>query len=77
MKRTDVIVDYLGTRYIIELEIRRGNEYNQRGEQQLAGYLDYYMQDKGWLLSFNFNRNKIVGVRTIECCGKTIVEAVV
>ena len=77
MQRTDVIVDYLGTQYIIELKIWRGNEYNQRGEQQLAGYLDYYKQDKGWLLSFNFNRNKIVGVRTIECCGKTIVEAVV
>ena len=47
MQRTDVIVDFLGTRYIIELKIWRGNEYNQRGEQQLAGYLDYYMQDKG------------------------------
>ena len=77
MQRTDVIVDYLGTQYIIELKIWRGDEYNKRGQQQLAGYLDYYKQDKGWLLSFNFNKNKSIGVKTIECCGKTIVEAVV
>ena len=44
MQRTDVIVDYLGTQYIIELKIWRVDEYNQRREQQLAGYLDYYKQ---------------------------------
>lgn len=59
------------------VKIWHGDEYNRRGEEQLAGYLDYYKQDKGWLLSFNFNKNKNVGVKTIDCCGKTIVEAVV
>ncbi len=77
MRRTDIIVDYKCKRYIIELKIWHGDEYNRRGEEQLAGYLDYYKQDKGWLLSFNFNKNKTVGVKTIDCCGKTIVEAVV
>ena len=38
--RTDVIVDYLGKQYVIELKIWRGNEYNKRGEKQLAEYLD-------------------------------------
>ena len=33
--RTDVIVDYLGKLYVIELKIWRGNEYNKRGEKQL------------------------------------------
>ena len=32
--RTDVIVDYLGKQYVIELKIWRGNEYNKRGEKQ-------------------------------------------
>ena len=41
-KRTDVIVDYLGKQYIVELKIWRGEEYNTEGEKQIAEYLDYY-----------------------------------
>lgn len=76
-RRTDVIVDYLGQQFIIELKIWRGNEYKERGEQQLADYLDYYHQDKGYMLSFNFNKKKEIGVKEIKIKGKTIVEAVV
>jgi hypothetical protein len=77
MKRTDVIVDYLGKQYIIELKIWHGDEYNTRGENQLAEYLDYYHINKGYLLSFNFNKNKESAMHTIELDGRTIVEAVV
>jgi hypothetical protein len=77
MKRTDVIVDYLGKQYIIELKIWHGDEYNTRGENQLAEYLDYYHIEKGYLLSFNFNKNKESGMHTIELDGRIIVEAVV
>ena len=76
-RRTDVIVDYLGKQYIIELKIWHGDEYNTQGEKQLSEYLDYYHIDKGYLLSFNFNKNKQSGMRTIELNGRTIVEAVV
>ena len=47
-RRTDIIVDYLGEQFIIELKIWHGNEYNERGERQLADYLDYYYIDKGY-----------------------------
>ena len=40
--RTDIIVDYLGKQYVIELKIWRGDEYNKRGEKQMAEYLKYY-----------------------------------
>lgn len=76
-RRTDVIVDYLGNQYIIELKIWHGDEYNSRGEQQLTDYLDYYHINKGYLLSFNFNKNKQVGLQTIDIGDKTIVEAIV
>ena len=76
-KRTDVIVDYLGKQYIVELKIWRGEEYNTEGEKQIAEYLDYYHLDKGYLLSFNFNKNKRSGMKTIRVNGKTVVEAVV
>ena len=76
-RRTDVVVDYLGEQFIIELKIWRGNEYNERGERQLADYLDYYHKEKGYLLSFNFNQKKEVGVKELKIGNKTIVEAVV
>jgi len=76
-RRTDVIVDYLGKQYIIELKIWHGDEYNTQGEKQLSEYLDYYHIDKGYLLSFNFNKNKRSGMHTIELNGRTIVEGVV
>lgn len=75
--RTDVIVDYLGQQFVVELKIWRGNEYNERGKKQLAEYLDYYHLDKGYLLSFNFNRKKETGVKVIQVDEKVIVEAVV
>lgn len=76
-QRTDIIVDYRGEQFIIELKIWHGNEYNERAEEQLSEYLDYYHKDKGYMLSFNFNRNKEIGVKEIKLRNKTIVEAVV
>lgn len=61
LRRTDVIVDYRGEQYIIEMKIWHGKEYHSRGEEQLAGYLDDYHQKKGYLISFNFNRKKTGG----------------
>lgn len=76
-RRTDVIVDYRGEQIIIELKIWHGSEYNERGEKQLTDYLDYFHKDKGYMLSFNFNKNKKIGVQEIKVGNKTIVEAVV
>lgn len=75
--RTDVIVDYLGKQYIIELKIWRGEEYNRRGIEQLGDYLNAYHQTTGYMLSFNFNKNKEVGIKDIVTRDKVIVEAVV
>lgn len=76
-RRTDVIVDYLGEQFVIELKIWRGNEYNERGEQQLTDYLDYFHLQKGYMLSFNFNKKKEPGLKEIRLGGKTLIEAVV
>jgi hypothetical protein len=53
-----MIIDYLGTQYIIEMKIWRGNVYNERGGQELTEYLDYYHAKKGYMLSFCFNQKK-------------------
>ncbi len=76
-RRTDVIVDYSGEQFIVELKIWHGNEYHERGENQLIEYLDDYHLDTGYLLSFNFNKKKEIGVKELRVRGKRIVEAVV
>lgn len=76
-KRTDIIVDYLGEQYIIELKIWHGEEYNCRGEKQLFQYLDHYNKDKGYLLSFNFIQKKCTGIKEIFLEGKRILEVIV
>lgn len=76
-ERTDVIVDYHGEQFIIEMKIWRGDAYHTRGEQQLADYLEYYHLKKGYMLSFCFNRNKKIGVREITLGDKVLIEAVV
>lgn len=77
LRRTDVIVDYRGEQYVIEMKIWHGEEYNNRGEKQLVQYLDDYHQNKGFLVSFNFNKKKQSGVHEIVVGDKMLIEAVV
>ena len=76
-ERTDMIIDYHGEQYIIEMKIWHGDAYNARGEKQLSDYLDYYGLKKGYMLSFNFNKNKEIGLKDIAIGDKVLVEAVV
>ena len=75
--RTDVIVDYLGQQYIIELKIWRGPRYNAEGEKQICEYLDYFSLTTGYMLSFNFNKNKKTGMNQVYVGDKLLYEVVV
>lgn len=76
--RMDVVVDYLGKQYVIELKIWRGNAYNERGEEQLCRYLEYFNLQQGYLLSFCFNKTKQSDLLPpVELKGRTLIEAVV
>ena len=57
-KRLDVVITYNKNKYIIELKIWRGEEYHEKGLKQLADYLHINNENKGYLLIFNFNKNK-------------------
>ena len=72
--RTDVIVDYLGQQYIIELKIWHGERYHADGEKQISEYLDYWNLDTGYMLSFNFNQKKEQGVKRVQVGGKVLFE---
>lgn len=75
--RTDIIVDYRGRQFIIELKIWHGIQYQYDGKYQLAGYLEQFNQEKGYLLTFNFNKNKKIGITEETISGKRIMEIVV
>ncbi|MCD7820019.1 MAG: AAA-like domain-containing protein [Lachnospiraceae bacterium] len=77
LKRTDVIIDYKGVQEVLEMKIWHGQEYNRRGEQQLLEYMDYYHLQKGYMLSFNFNKKKEIGIRQLQLGERTLIEAVV
>ncbi|MBR1743236.1 MAG: AAA-like domain-containing protein, partial [Lachnospiraceae bacterium] len=76
-KRMDLVIHYLGRRYIIELKIWHGDRYNEKGEEQISGYLDSYGLSTGYMLSFNFNKKKEEGVRRVQIGDKVLFEGTV
>ena len=77
LKRTDMIVQYGSEQFIIEMKIWKGPKYHAEGEKQLAEYLDIYHQNTGYLLTFNFNKHKMRGIKEEVVNGKTLIEATV
>lgn len=57
-RRMDIVITHFDKRYVIEIKIWRGESYHQDGLEQLSDYLDIYSLKKGFLLIFNFNKNK-------------------
>ena len=76
-KRLDVVITYNSNKYIIELKIWHGEKYHERGLKQLSDYLDINGQDKGYLLIFNFNKDKEYKNEVINNDGKEIISVFV
>ncbi len=76
-KRMDVVVHYLGRRYIIEMKIWHGDRYNEKGEKQISEYLDRFGLTVGYMLSFSFNKNKEPGVKEVKVGDKMVYEGIV
>jgi len=75
--RTDVVVDYLGEQFVIELKIWRGQSYNEKGEKQLLEYLDYFHTETGYMVSFCFNKSKVSGINEVKLGNRLLIEGVV
>ena len=76
-KRLDIVITYNTNKYIIELKIWRGEEYHEKGIKQLFDYLNVNGQNKGYLLIFNFNKNKEYKKEEVLIEGKEIFEVFV
>lgn len=57
-RRLDVVIQYNNNKYVIETKIWHGDAAHQKGLKQLKNYLDIEGLNKGYLLIFNFNKNK-------------------
>jgi len=57
-KRMDVVVVYGNRKYVIELKLWRGSQYEQDGFLQLADYLNIQKQHEGYMLTFGFGKEQ-------------------
>ena len=77
-RRMDLIVTYGREEFVVELKIWRGDKYEQKGRDQLSEYLATRGKDEGYLVTFDFSKNKEEKEpEWIECNGKRIFEAVI
>lgn len=59
------------------MKIWRGPKYHQEGIKQLCNYLDIHGLDNGYLLVFNFNKNKEFKENNLSIEDKDIFEVYV
>lgn len=71
-KRLDIVVTYLSNKYVVELKIWRGQEYHKKGLKQLKDYLDIQGLDRGYLVIYNFNKEKEYKEERVDYEGKEI-----
>lgn len=77
-RRMDLVVTYGGEEFIIELKIWRGEKYEEDGKQQLSEYLKIRDLQKGYLVTFDFSKNKqYADPQWVEVNGKQIFEVIV
>lgn len=77
-RRMDLVVNYGREEFIVELKIWRGDKYEQHGRDQLSEYLATRGKDEGYLVTFDFSKDKQdTDPQWIEWNGKRIFEVIV
>lgn len=73
----DVVITYGNAKYIVELKIWNGEAYRMKGIEQLTQYIDEQGVKEGYLLTFNFNKNKKYSADWTYVNNKKIFEVMV
>jgi len=71
-RRMDIVITFNNNRDVLELKRWEGEQYHQKGLQQLSDYLDTYSLTQGYLLIFDFNQNKQYREQDIQFGDKQI-----
>lgn len=76
-RRLDIVIQYNKRKYVIETKIWHGDKAHQKGLKQLESYLDIEGLTKGYLLIFNFNKDKKYTSKNFNIDNKIIFEVTV
>jgi hypothetical protein len=76
-KRMDVVVTAGNEKFIVELKIWNGIKYEDKGLNQIAEYLEIQGLDTGYMIVFNFNRNKEYKTEWLQLGNKKVFEVIV
>ena len=77
-RRMDLVVNYGKEEFVVELKIWRGGKYEERGRDQLAGYLATRGLTEGYLVTFDFSKKREKAEpHWIENMGKRIFEVTI
>lgn len=77
-RRMDLVVTYDRQEFIVELKIWRGDKYEEKGRDQLSAYLATRGINEGYLVTFDFSKDKQdTEPQWIEWNGKRIFEVVI
>lgn len=71
-KRLDIVLTFFQYQYILELKIWKGKKLHEKGLLQLHDYLEAKDENKGYLLIFDFRKNKPNKSSTFKVKGKRI-----
>ena len=77
-RRMDLVVTYERQEFIIELKIWHGDKYEEHGRDQLSSYLATRGMEEGYLVTFDFSRDRqSAEPQWIEWNGKRIFEVII
>jgi len=79
LRRMDIVVDFGHDQFIIELKLWKGEEAEQKSYTQLLGYMENKKAEAGYLLTFDFRKekNKQPKAEWVDINGKNIFEVIV
>ena len=76
-RRMDVVITFGNEKFIVELKIWNGKKHEDKGLNQLAEYLDIQGLHTGYMVVFNFNKDKAYKSEWLEVKSKRIFEVMV
>ena len=75
-RRMDIVITFgKEQKEVIELKIWNGQSYHEKGLQQLSDYLDFQGIKNGYLLIYDFSKNKEYKSEQIQFKDKSIFAA--
>ena len=73
----DIVVDYGTDQFVLELKLWYGAKKHEEAYQQLWEYLESTQKEEGYLLTFDFRKQKKPVFNWVTYRGKRILDVVV